>query len=382
MTLPNERPRVGLLLIGLNGANGTAISGAVSSLKNDSKINFGISSLPIFDQSHFPLTSDFVLSGWDVRGATNDRLVPGEAARGIWSSADSALGDEDKVVEWTQARDVIATLVAQILEFQELNSLNHITVVNLSSPPRRMRRPLAEASVEDILSGDPGVIPSSVLYAWAAIEAGCNYVDFTPSETLEWPHLHKLAIDHAVQTAGRDASTGQTFLKLLISAALQMRGLPVVSWYSTNILGNRDGAVLVLPGVDETKQADKAYGLSSITGLSAPNHQVDIRYFPELGDYKEAWDSVLSRDFLGNDVEIRINWKAKDSPIAAQLCLDLVRFVAAGSGEAVGLRKDLALYFKHPMGAIPRSPMKQFDQLIEANPQLLKVGASRLDLPW
>ncbi|AOY74404.1 myo-inositol-1-phosphate synthase (plasmid) [Arthrobacter sp. ZXY-2] len=376
--------RVGLLLIGASGGNGLAITQAVERLRGiDSAVEYGITSLPIFEPEHFPEAEDIIVGGWDVRNLDVDRLEEGRAAPGLWSGADTAIGDEIAGREWQDVREARDWVAEEIADFAMRYNVNRTIVLNMSSPARRLRRPLAEWSEQEVLEAGPAEMPSAVPYALGALHAGASFIDFTPSETLEWPLLWQRAIEKDAQVAGRDGSTGQTFLKALIGSALEMRGLRVASWYSTNILGNRDGAVLTLPGVDVTKQADKAHALRHMTKLETSGHQVDIRYLEELGDYKEAWDSVLCRDFLGNQVELRLNWKALDSPLAAQLALDVIRMIASGHGRKRGLRRDLAIFFKHPVGGVvPRSPMEHLNELIEANTELLRVGANRDDLPW
>jgi len=325
-----------------------------------------------------------MVAGWDVRNADGQNLQAGKVTTGLWAEADTALGDEALGSPTWRSIDEAADHVAdQIREFKRRHSLQRVIVLNMSSPARRLGRPLADWSESEVLKASPAELPSAIAYALGALRAAASFVDFTPSETLEWSALWRMAEHAGVQLAGRDGSTGQTFLKALIASALEMRGLHIASWYSTNILGNRDGAVLMLPGVDVTKQADKAHAIESMTGIARGEHLVDIRYVAELGDFKEAWDSIVARDFLGNRVELRLNWKAEDSPLAAQLALDLARMVAAGFGHHIGLRRDLAIYFKHPIGnVVPRSPMEHLNELLAANGYLLRDGATRQDLPW
>jgi len=376
--------RVGLLIIGFAGSNGSAISAALEALRTASgAVDFGVSSLPIFNAENFPSAQDIVLAGWDVRNTTSEVLSPGQVTVGLWGATDTALGDESESQAWSKVATAADHIASQIGDFIRDNDLRSTIVLNMSSPARRLERPLVDWTEEDVLAAPPTEIPSAIAYALGALQAGASFVDFTPSETLEWPPLWQIAEATGLQLAGRDGSTGQTFLKALIAAALEMRGLHVTSWYSTNILGNRDGAVLMLPGVDVTKQSDKAHAIENMTGVLKGDHIVDIRYVAELGDYKEAWDSVIARDFLGHQVELRINWRAEDSPLAAQLALDLVRMVASGDGHHAGIRRDLAMFFKHPVGGVtPRSPMEHFNELLEANDHLLRKGATRADLPW
>jgi myo-inositol-1-phosphate synthase len=378
------RSRIGLLIVGLSGNNGVAISRALEHLSAvNEDVDYGISSLKIFDPKHFPNANQIVLAGWDVRGVNSVLLRPGLVTQGLWGATDTSLGDETSGVGWESISTAASHIAGQIREFKEALAVNQVIVMSMSSPPRRLNRPIAEWTEPEVLSATPNQLPSAFAYALGAIQAKASFIDFTPSETLEWSPLWNMARDTGTQLAGRDGSTGQTFLKSLVASALEMRGLHVASWYSTNILGNRDGAVLMLPGVDATKQADKAHAVESITGMRKGEHLIDIRYVAELGDYKESWDSVVARDFLGNSVELRINWKAEDSPLAAQLALDLVRMLASGAGYHRGRRDDLAIFFKHPIGGVtPRSPMQHLNELISSNEFLLRPDTTRADLTW
>ncbi|MHD0307231.1 inositol-3-phosphate synthase, partial [Rhodococcus erythropolis] len=213
--------------------------------------------------------------------------------------------------------------------------------------------------------------------------ASSTSVPATPSATLEADGLQKIATQFSAQYAGRDGSTGQTYLKLTIGGALAARGITIENWYSTNILGNRDGQVLEIPGVDVTKMHDKAIGLNSMTALTGNAHRIDIRHMPALDDLKEAWDSVLFRDIFGNSGELQIRWKALDTPLAVQSLLDLLRvFLSSISNHGPGIREDLGFFFKHPIGAQARTPEFLLSELLAANNHLLLPGMSRHDLNW
>jgi myo-inositol-1-phosphate synthase len=155
--------------------------------------------------------------------------------------------------------------------------------------------------------------------------------------------------------AGRDGSTGQTILKLLFRDFLQDRGLSILSWYSTNLIGNRDGLVLDNPEYNETKIRDKLSVLPEplLTSSSRHTHLVDIRYFPPAGDDKEAWDCVYFRGWLDRKMSLRVNWHGSDSYLAAPLILDIVSGLikAHKLGRRGGVVSELSLFFKAPIAS-------------------------------
>jgi myo-inositol-1-phosphate synthase len=277
-----------------------------------------------------------------------------------------------------------ADLIAEeIKEFVIKAGCRRALVVNLSSPARPVEKEAGVTAVPGMLYASSADVPSAYAYMFGAIRAGAHYVDFTPSPTLELQGLADAAAEAGVQIAGRDGSTGQTYLKLTIASALATRGLVIENWYSTNVLGNRDGKVLEMPGVDRTKMHDKAFGLNSMSGLTSLNHRIDIRHMPALGDVKEAWDSVVFKDMFGNLGELQIRWKALDTPLAVQALLDLTRiFLSSCDRRAAGLRTDLAFFFKNPIGGRPRSPEYLFSELLSSNSDLLMANYGRADLPW
>jgi myo-inositol-1-phosphate synthase len=189
------------------------------------------------------------------------------------------------------------------------------------------------------------------LYAYAGIETGCAFIDFTPNVTLDVPGVQELAVHSGVPIAGRDGSTGQTLMKTLLAEMLQARNLKLEGWYSTNILGNNDGMVLSRPEHREVKMHDKLSVLEPILGYNTFSHAVDITYYPPRGDSKEAWDSI---DFIGwfsLPMTMKIDWQGRDSILAAPLVLDLCKHLQFALAKgAIGIQSHLAIYFKQPIG--------------------------------
>ncbi len=215
------------------------------------------------------------------------------------------------------------------------------------------------ASIETFRAGlarnDPDISPSQI-YAWAAIEAGFPVVNCTPNPVLEAPAIRDLAAARNVALCGSDLKSGQTLMKTVIAAGLAKRYLGVKGWFSTNILGNRDGFVLHEPQNFRAKEITKGGVLDDIFDkqeqpalYQGMEHQVHINYYPPKGDNKEAWDAIQLFGWLGYDVEIKVNFQCRDSILAAPLVLDLALLadLAAQKG-AGGIQSWLGGYFKNP----------------------------------
>ncbi|MBI5689768.1 MAG: inositol-3-phosphate synthase [Verrucomicrobia bacterium] len=202
---------------------------------------------------------------------------------------------------------------------------------------------------------DPEISPSQI-YAWAAIAAGYPVVNCTPNLVLEVPAIRAAAEARGVPIAGSDLKSGQTMMKTVVAAGLAKRLFGVRGWFSTNILGNRDGLVLDEPENFRAKEVTKGGVLSDIFDAGAHpelygdlHHQVHINYYPPKGDNKEAWDAIQLFGWLGYEMELKINFQCRDSIMAAPLVLDLALFtdLAARRGER-GVQSWLGGYFKNP----------------------------------
>jgi myo-inositol-1-phosphate synthase len=205
---------------------------------------------------------------------------------------------------------------------------------------------------------DPEIAPSQI-YAYAALKLGVPYANGAPNLTLDTPALQELARKNEVPITGKDFKTGQTFLKTLIAPGLKARLLGVNGWYSTNILGNRDGEVLEDPDSFKTKEVSK---LGVLEHILQPHlypelygdlyHSVRINYYPPRGDNKEGWDNIDIFGWLGYPMQIKINFICRDSILAAPLVLDLALFLdlAQRCGMS-GIQEWLSFYWKSPMTA-------------------------------
>jgi myo-inositol-1-phosphate synthase len=200
---------------------------------------------------------------------------------------------------------------------------------------------------------DPEIAPSQV-YAYAAIKSGVPFANGAPNLTTDTPALQELARERNVPICGKDFKTGQTFMKTLIAPGLKARMLGISGWFSTNILGNRDGEVLEDPGSFKTKEETK---LSSLDQILQPKlypdlykdlyHAVRINYYPPRGDSKEGWDNIDIFGWLNYPMQIKIDFLCRDSILAAPLVLDLVLFLDLAQRSGMrGIQEWLSFYFK------------------------------------
>ena len=220
-------------------------------------------------------------------------------------------------------------VAADLRRFKAERQLDDIVVMNLASTERQpdLTQPAyrSAAAFEEALDvNDPAVGPASI-YAYAAIKAGYAFGNFTPSIASEAPALIEMARGAGVPLAGRDGKTGQTFLKTVLAPALRSRALGVRGWYSTNILGNRDGQALQDPDSLASKLGTKGDVLASMLGYEVKDHIVSINYYPPRGDDKEAWDNIDVTGFLGHPMQIKVNFLCRDSVLAAPLVIEIAR---------------------------------------------------------
>jgi len=214
-------------------------------------------------------------------------------------------------------------------------------------------------SFEAAMKENHQAIAPSMLYAWAAITSGIAYGNGAPNLTVDVPALRQLAQEHKVPIAGKDFKTGQTLLKTVLAPAFKARMLGLNGWFSTNILGNRDGEVLEDPGSFKTKEESK---LGALDFILQPHlypdlykkifHKVRINYYPPRGDNKEGWDNIDIFGWLGYPMQIKVDFLCRDSILAAPIVLDLVLFLDLAQRAGMrGIQEWLSFYFKSPMTA-------------------------------
>ena len=208
-------------------------------------------------------------------------------------------------------------------------------------------------------NNDPAISPSQV-YAYAAIRAGVPYANGAPSLSVDIPALVEMAEMHGVPIAGKDFKTGQTLMKTILAPGLKSRRLGVRGWFSTNILGNRDGQVLDHPDNFRSKEVSK---LGVLDSLLQPEqnpdlygditHEVRINYYPPRGDEKEGWDNIDIFGWLNYPMQIKVDFLCRDSILAAPIVLDLARLMdLANRNGRGGVQDFLGYYFKSPQPTV------------------------------
>ncbi|MCF6148037.1 MAG: inositol-3-phosphate synthase [Candidatus Kuenenia sp.] len=378
--------KVGVLFVGLNGATAnTSVAGSLAikrGLMNDR--NGMLTESDIFSDLALAQFDQFVFGGWDINHSNaydaarlnkvlerdliedlRDELEEISPWKAIITEHDVDYAKKaNNILSVNSMEESVNLLKQDILSFKERHNLDRVVVIYLGSPLKQVKEkgffhelPLFRKAIQN----NDESISSAMLYAYAAIESGCPFVDFTPNVTLKVPAILQLAEEKQVPLAGRDGNTGQTLLKTVLGQMFKIRNLKLTGWYSTNILGNNDGLVLSMPEHRQTKMEDKLGVLEPVLGYNHFSHIVDIHYYPPRGDNKEAWESIDFSGWLGLPMSVKINWLGRDSILAAPLIIDLVRLMefALRSGE-YGIQSQLAIYFKHPLNATARGFYDQY----------------------
>jgi myo-inositol-1-phosphate synthase len=259
-------------------------------------------------------------------------------------------------------RDLAEQLRQDIREFKSRNGVDRMVMVWCASTEAYIKAGAPHATVEQFeraMERNDDAIAPSMLYAWAAIMEGVPFANGAPNLAVDTPALMQLANDRSVPISGKDFKTGQTWLKTVISPALKARMLGLAGWYSTNILGNRDGEVLDDPASFKTKEESK---LSVLHTILQPelypqlyahfSHVVRINYYPPRGDNKEGWDNIDIFGWMGYPMQIKVNFLCRDSILAAPIVLDLALFSDFAQRAGMkGIQEWLSFYFKSPMAA-------------------------------
>jgi myo-inositol-1-phosphate synthase len=281
-----------------------------------------------------------------MRGVFDPRYVRRLAGTHVKSGASS----------WELARQLMDDIEAWRAE----RRVSRVVMVWCASTEVFLERTAVHETVASFERGlresDPRIAPS-MIYAYAALKLGIPFANGAPNLTVDLPAMRELAERKGVPICGKDFKTGQTFLKTIVAPGLKARLLGLSGWFSTNILGNRDGEVLDDPGSFKTKEESK---LSALEHIFQPHlypdlygdicHQVRINYYKPRGDNKEGWDNLDIFGWLGYPMQIKIDFLCRDSILAAPLVLDLALFLdlAKRSGFS-GIQEWLSFYFKSPM---------------------------------
>ena len=256
-------------------------------------------------------------------------------------------------------RELAEAIREDIRRFKADNELDRMVMVWCGSTEIFLRSGPVHETLESFEKGmednDPSIAPS-MLYAYAALMEGIPYANGAPNLSGDIPALEKLAIEKTLPICGKDFKTGQTLMKTILAPGFKARMLGLSGWFSTNILGNRDGEVLDDPESFKTKEESK---LGVLQHILQPEmypelygdmyHKVRINYYPPRGDNKEGWDNIDIFGWMGYPMQIKVDFLCRDSILAAPIVLDLVLFLdlAARSGMK-GIQEWLSFYFKSP----------------------------------
>lgn len=392
--------KLGVLLVGLGAVATTYIAGVenvrrglgtpVGSLAELSTIRLGKRT-----EQRYPKIRDFVpLAGLDdlVFGAwdpiPDDAYDSCKVAGVLGSSHTEPIADFLKSIEPMTAvfdqhyvkrlegsnvksgktkRDLAEALREDIRNFKEKNGCSRLVMVWCASTEVFIEPGPAHASIKAFEKAmdenDPAIAPS-MLYAWASLMENVPFANGAPNLSVDTPALLQLAMDRSVPVGGKDFKTGQTLMKTVISPMLKARMIGLSGWFSTNILGNRDGEVLDDPESFKTKEESKLGVLEHILQPSLypelygnAYHKVRINYYPPRGDNKEGWDSIDIFGWLGYPMQIKVNFLCRDSILAAPIVHDLALFfdLAQRAGMS-GIQEWLSFYFKSPMAAPELTP--------------------------
>jgi myo-inositol-1-phosphate synthase len=268
----------------------------------------------------------------------------------------------DQVKEGRSTMDLANQLMEDIERFRTERECERLVMVWCGSTevyrePARVHQDLASFE-EGLHRSDPNIAPSQV-YAYAALQSGVPFANGAPNLTVDVPAMLELAALRGVPIGGKDFKTGQTLMKTMIAPGLKARMLGIKGWYSTNILGNRDGEVLDDPESFKSKEISKLGVLETILQPEVyPDlyadlyHVVRINYYPPRGDDKEGWDNIDIFGWMGYPMQIKIDFLCKDSILAAPIVLDLALFMdlASRAGKS-GIQEWLSFYFKSPQTA-------------------------------
>jgi myo-inositol-1-phosphate synthase len=325
--------------------------------------------------------NDLVFGGWDIyedtayEAAANARVLDAPQLEKLKEPLSAikpmkAVFDQEyvkringpNVKEGGTKMDKAEMLMEDIRNFQESNGVSRSVMIWCGSTEVFHRPAAVHQTLKDfecgLMKNDPEIAPSQI-YAYAALKSGIPFANGAPNLTTDMPALLELARERNIPVCGKDFKTGQTFMKTLIAPGLKARMLGLSGWFSTNILGNRDGEVLEDPGSFKSKEETK---LSVLDQILQPKlhpelykdfyHAVRINYYPPRGDAKEGWDNIDIFGWLGYPMQIKIDFLCRDSILAAPLVLDLVLFMDLAQRSGMrGIQEWLSFYFKAPMHA-------------------------------
>ena len=388
--------KLGVMLPGMGAVATTVVAGVEAVRKGIAKpigslTQMGTIRLGKRTDAKSPLIKDFVpladlndivFTGWDIfednmyESAMNagvleptllNQIKPFMSSikprKAVFSQDYVKMLDGPNVKKGKNKRDLAEQLRADIREFKKKSGADRLVMCWCGSTEIFLKQTAVHQSVDafekGMLKNDRNIAPS-MLYAYAAMQEGVPFANGAPNLTVDIPVMHQLSKKNNAPICGKDFKSGQTLMKTVIAPGLKARMLGLSGWFSTNILGNRDGEVLDDPESFKTKEESK---LSVLEYILQPDlypdlykdfyHKVRINYYPPRADNKESWDNIDIFGWLGYPMQIKLNFLCRDSILAAPIVLDLVLFMdlAQRSTElqGIGVQEWLSLFFKSPM---------------------------------
>jgi myo-inositol-1-phosphate synthase len=387
--------KLGILLVGLGAVSTTTIAGVIAVRRGlappiGSLTQMGTVRLGKRTEGRSPLIKDFVplsslddvvFGAWDIfednsyEAAKTAGVLEADLLEKIRPELEAIKPmpavfdrryvkrlDGPNVKKGKNKKELAEQLREDMRRFKQQHNCERLVMVWCGSTEVFLTESPAHASVaalEKGLESNDDSIPSSMVYAYAAIKEGIPYANAAPNLSADIPALIELAASTGSPMAGKDLKTGQTLIKTIIAPGLKARLLGVEGWYSTNILGNRDGEVLDDPESFKTKEESKK---SVLDYILQPNlypelykdlcHVVRINYYPPRGDNKEGWDNIDIFGWLNYKMQLKVNFLCRDSILAAPIVLDVALFLDLAKRAGMeGIQEWLSFYFKSPMHA-------------------------------
>jgi len=392
VTIEPPRGKLGVMLPGLGAVATTFIAGVYAIRKGISKpigslSQMGTVRLGKRTEKRIPKIKDFVelaglddlvFGGWDI---FDDNVYLAARKAGVLNRdlLDEVRFDLEEIKPWKAVFDqgfvkklsgdnvkeaptkfeLAQLLMEDIRNFKEIHGLDRLVMIWCASTEVYLEPDVVHQTLkafEQAMKDNHPAIAPSMIYAYAAIASGVPFANGAPNLTVDIPALTEYAKEKKVPIAGKDFKTGQTLMKTILAPGLKARLLGLDGWFSTNILGNRDGEVLDDPESFKTKEESK---LSVLEHILQPElypdlyqdfyHKVRINYYPPRGDNKEGWDNLDIFGWLGYPMQIKIDFLCRDSILAAPIVLDLILFLDLAQRSGMkGIQEWLSFYFKSP----------------------------------
>ena len=389
--------KLGVMCVGLGAVTTTAITGVLMSRKGLSKPvgSFACEGImrvgkgkdkcykEVKDLVPIAGLGDMVFGAWDLYEdvePVKDELKAIRPYKALFDKNYASNIDGPNVKVGATRWELTEQLREDIRHFKAANGCDRVVVIWIASTEKFIPRNdevhgSLKAFEAAMKNNDVANVAPSMCYAYAAMREGCPFVMGAPNLCIDIPAMWELAEEAGVPITGKDFKSGQTMMKTVLAPAFFTRQLGVTGWFSTNILGNRDGMVLDNPENFETKRRSKTSALENILDsdvypelYSDMYHKVRINYYPPRGDEKESWDNIDIFGWMGYPMTIKVNFLCRDSILAAPLVLDLILFsdLAQRAGEK-GIQEFMSFYSKAPMHKDGEKPVhdlfKQFAML-------------------